>query len=389
MKQLISIPYILNQLDQLYDNSKNRYREFIESNKLEPIVSDEEEISSTNISVPQEKIDEYDKLYTEVENIVSVSSGLLITQFIDIVTQFDSFLQNLMRCIYNNHPEILNKSEKTITFKQLMEYGDISIAKNKIVEDTLDEIFRGSHKQMLEHLTKITSVDVAKELPSLYKKMIEMTERRNLFVHCRGVVSGQYVRVCNENKIPITVSEGDQLKITKDYFIESVETLLELVINFSSIIWKKQMKPEKNEVDQYIIKICDWLVSNEKYDIAIQIIDYLLAHHDNDMSSVYRHQLKTYKIHAHKCKGEVNEVKAGLSDDWSSVNPKIDLTLKVLSDQSDKALEEIEHIGKDKAFQTLLTESHIFSDFVKHPGFNETYKKVYEADFCYFRKPLK
>lgn len=391
LKQECSIPSALLQFNKMYDESKSELLSFIDANGLAK--EDEEEVgtSTTSLNIPLDKIAEYDRLYKNVQNIVSVSSSLLETQFVDIVTQFDSFLQNLMRCIYKAHPEINKNSDKTITYKELFDYGSIDSIKDGLVESILDELFRGSHKKILEHLTKITKVDVQKLMPELFQQLIEITERRNIFIHCRGIVSGQYVRVCKENKVAIIVNEGDRLTIDESYFKSSIETLFVLSVNIGYLIWKKQVKADKAVSDRFLLNTCDSLIMLNEQKIVIEIIDLLYSHADNDMHTVNRHLLKMYWILAHKQLGDAAKMNEGLSEDWSSVSSMITMILDILRDDIPSAIVQMKHIGNDTNIikKEMYSCSVLLNNMVNHPDFQTAFQDIYGEQFCYVRKPLK
>lgn len=391
LKQERSVPFALEQFNKLYDESKVALLKYTDEHSISK--NDDEEIGTSSISynIPYEKIEEYDRLYNNVQNIVTISGSLLETQFVDIVTQFDSFLQNLMRCIYKAHPEINKNSDKTITYKELFEHDSIESVKENIVEDILDELFRANHKKILEHLSKLTKVDVQKSMPTLFQQLIEITERRNIFIHCRGVVSGQYVRVCKENKVSIAVSEGDKLTIDIPYFKSSIGALILLSVNIGYIIWKKQAKADKAISDQFLLDVCDSLIRLGQNDVVISLIDMLYDNNDNEMHTVNKHLLKMYWIYAHKVLANTEKVNAGLSEDWTSVSTKITMILSILKGDVPAAITQMNHIGNDpnvikkEAYSNVI----LFKDMVNTAQFQESFKTIYGEDFTYTRQPLK
>ncbi len=390
MNQYRSIPYIVVKLDQIYDDEKQALLDFISKKGLQSDSPSEIGTVNAKLSIPCEYVEEYDNIYTGIQNIVSVSSNLMSTQFIDCVTQFDDYLQNLMRCIYRLHPEILKNSNKNISYKELFELSTIDNAKEFVVESVLTELFHGSHSDQFDHFFKITKIDVSKEMEELFKSLIEITERRNIHIHCHGRASKQYISVCQQNKVDVKVSEGDNLSIDEKYFLNSIDTLMELSVKIGFIVWKKQEKSERNNADEFLIALCNELLKQKRYRLVISLIDYVLDHKDNQTNTYNKHLLKMYWMCAQKKSGNTIEFNKGIQEDWTSVKPSISLILNVLKDEYEEAIKQMKHIGNDqKEFdKQLFADSVLFSDFVKQTDFLEAYKSIYSTDFCYSRMAI-
>lgn len=390
MGQYRSIPYIVEKLDRIYDDEKKSLLHFIDEKGLQSESSSEIGTANAKLSIPCDYIEEYDVYYTGIQNIVNVSRNLMNTQFVDCITQFDNYLQNLMRCIYRLHPEILKNSNKSITYKELFDITTIDNAKDFVIESVLTELFHGSHSDQFEHFSKITKINVPSEMEELYKKLIEITERRNIHIHCHGKASRQYISVCAQNKVEVNVSEGDDLKIEKKYFLESIDALMELSVKIGYIVWKKQEKSEQENADKFLISLCNDLIKQGRNKLAIALIDYVIDHKDNKMNLFNKHLLKMYWIYAQKKEGNTTEYEKGIHEDWSSVKPLISFILSVLKDEFDSAVEQVKHIGNDpkELDKSLFEDSVLFSEFVKQKEFKETYKSIYNTDFCYSRMAI-
>lgn len=390
MSQYRSIPYIVEKLDRIYDDEKKSLLHFIDEKGLQSESSSEIGTANAKLSIPCDYIEEYDVYSTGIQNIVNVSRNLMNTQFVDCITQFDNYLQNLMRCIYRLHPEILKNSNKSITYKELFDITTIDNAKDFVIESVLTELFHGSHSDQFEHFSKITKINVPSEMEELYKKLIEITERRNIHIHCHGRASRQYISVCTQNKVEVKVSEGDDLKIEKRYFLESIDALMELSVKIGYIVWKKQEKSEQENADKFLISLCNDLIKQGRNKLAIALIDYVIDHKDNKMNLFNKHLLKMYWICAQKKEGNTTEYEKGIHEDWSSVKPLISLILSVLKDEFDSAVDQVKHIGNDpkELDKSLFEDSVLFSEFVKQKEFKETYKSIYNTDFCYSRMAI-
>lgn len=387
-QQYIATPLIMEKLDDIYKKQGDNYNNFISENNLEASTNSDE-TSSQELSITQEKIEEYEQHYKDIKAIYFIKNSILETQFIDCITRFDSFLLNLIKKIYLLKPEILSGSEKTISYKLLLTMDSIDNARNALISDILDELFRGSHISQLEYLRKTFKLDVKKEIENTYKNFVEVTERRNILIHCEGKVSKQYLNVCNENGISANVTESIKLEIDEDYFIRSCDTLLEMSLKIGYSIWKKQAKTEKDIADDYLLQVCNNLILDKKYDLATSIIDYAL-NFEIKPNNLYTHHFKIYKLSILKIQGKTVELNKGLTEDWSSVKNSIALALHVLNNSFDKAISLMKKMGNDEQEidSTLYYNSVVFKDLIEKVEFKEAYREIYDRDFTYKRTIL-
>ena len=76
----------------------------------------------------------------------------------------------------------------------------LALTREKIFAKEVESILRSSHSDQFLWMERVFSIPLTKGLES-WPSFIELTERRNLFVHCDGVVSDQYINVCKNNKV--------------------------------------------------------------------------------------------------------------------------------------------------------------------------------------------
>ena len=97
--------------------------------------------------------------------------------------------------IYEVNPKLLQESNSQISYKDLFTYNDIGAIRDKIIQDKVETILRKSHDEQIDDLQKISGVKNLKGV-RFWKEFVEITQRRNLFVHCKGCVSEQYIKEC-------------------------------------------------------------------------------------------------------------------------------------------------------------------------------------------------
>ena len=138
---------------------------------------------------------------------------------ISLVSQYDSFLGRIMRFIFAVRPDLLNVLEKPLKYSDLVQFADINAAKEYVIEKEVETVIRKSHTEQFAWLTEKLKAPFNKGLQS-WPTFVEVTERRNLFVHCDGRVSSQYLQICADHKCAIEpgLSVGDRLEASHNYF---------------------------------------------------------------------------------------------------------------------------------------------------------------------------
>ena len=103
----------------------------------------------------QIKADEV-KVFESLEKNASISSlaSKIIPEslFVSLISQYDAFLNRLLRAVFEIKPEILNSSDRNLTFSQLVEMGSVSDAREYIIEKEIDTVLRKSHSEQFDYL---------------------------------------------------------------------------------------------------------------------------------------------------------------------------------------------------------------------------------------------
>lgn len=135
-----------------------------------------------------------------------------------LVSQYDAFLGRLIKTLFEIKPEIINLSEKTFTFSELLAFGSVEAAKSHLIEKEVETVLRDSHIEQFKWLETKFGVQLRKGLES-WPQFVETTERRNLLVHTGGHVSSQYIKNCKEQSVALSdnVKAGIELETDAKY----------------------------------------------------------------------------------------------------------------------------------------------------------------------------
>ena len=119
-----------------------------------------------------------------------------------LVSQFDFFVGRLLRCLYYLRPGLLHTSDRSLSFAQLVALESVDAAREFLIEKEVEALLRKSHSEQFDWLERKFGLPLRKGLDS-WSACVELTERRNLFVHANGAVSSQYLAVCDQHGVQV------------------------------------------------------------------------------------------------------------------------------------------------------------------------------------------
>lgn len=323
------------------------------------------------------------KITRTIEQYITASELIPRTFIVSFVSDYDAFLGNLIKSYYAKKPELLNGLEKQIAFSELLAFNSLDEAKEYILEKEVEGILRKSHAEHFDILEKKHSIKLREKL-DIWPEFIELMERRNLFVHCDGVISNQYITVCKEHKYewgnqPLI---GARLTAAPSYLKNASSILREMAIKLCHVLWRKILPNEREDADMALLELTYELIQNERYSLAIKILEFSVAlpkHHDDNFKRMFLINLaQAYKYSSNSKRCE--ELIA--SYDWSSVTYKFKVAVAVLKEKYDDAAELMEKASliNELSEQNFL-EWPLFKDFRLTEQFKAAFEKI-------FKKPL-
>ena len=192
------VPLVMGLLSVKLVQESKHVDKYIKENSIAEKQENGEE--KGKLLIPSDKFKEFIELNEKVETTDLAYNLLPINFVVSFVSQYDAYLGGLIRTMFLSKPEFLNSSEKNMQFSELIKFESIEEAREFIVEKEVESVLRESHLKQFKWLENKLGITLRKGLPS-FSDFIEITERRNLFVHCNGVISRQYLEVCKENNV--------------------------------------------------------------------------------------------------------------------------------------------------------------------------------------------
>jgi hypothetical protein len=301
-----------------------------------------------------------------------------------LVSRYDALLGGLVGVLFRFRPETLKSSERVLTFAQLVEFDSIDGAREFVIEKEIETLLRKSHPEQFEWLEKKFEIQLRKDLPS-WTDFVEVTERRNLFVHADGVVSFQYLTNCKAEEVVLgaEVKPGAVLVVSQTYFRKAHRVVFEIGVKLAQVLWRKIAPKESEDADYQLLFLADDLLVDGKFDLAKILLDFA------DTTLAKRHATEWYRLKflvnralAYRLsgdKGKCAEILA--SQDWTAAGDAFKLAEHVLSERFEAAATLMKKIGAaSEPHKGDYLNSPMYSEFRKNPLFARTFGGIFGAE---------
>lgn len=375
-----ALPSLKKNLLDEYNNKKVECENFIEAHAKEIERKEDGKISS--FLMHRSKTPELRKLRKERDKSRKLLLVIPTNFLVAIVSEYDAFIGDLIREIYKNKPEKVNSLEKEFTFKEIIEFGSMESIKDFVIEKDIETTLRKSHLEQLNALERKFNIELTKDL-SLLPDFIEITERRNLFVHCKGIVSSQYIKNCSENGVKLNdLKIGNRLYATNSYIFHAIDVFSELAIKLTHVLWNKVFKEDSERIGDSIHDISYELLSRKKYELLNSLSPLFLSKPFSSVGEGTRRALLVNHCIALIERGQ-KEASDKLLDsyDWSASSPILQMAERILKEDYKRSA-----VYMKQAYQMdVLKKEHIdqwplFMHFKNSDDFKSLYDELFGKD---------
>ena len=356
----------------------------------ENVIEIEDDNGEKRIFVKYEESANFEILERDASTSALASKVISESLFVSLISQYDAYLSRLLRAIFEIKPDFLNDSEKNLTFSQLVKMETIENAREFIIDKEIETVLRKSHSEQFEYLEKLFGITLREKLP-IWQTFIEITERRNLLVHCDGFVSNQYLKICNEHKCKIdNVKVGDRLGAEHKYFLNAYKCLYEIATKLTHTIWRKYLTSDLEDADRKLNNVCFHLINTKSLELADILLEFGCAQkkHFNESSK----NLFTINGSLSKYLQEKKEEAKQILDkkDWSASSDSFKLAYAILTDDFKNAYKIMVNIGdKGEVDQSDYKQWPLFSIIHREDEFKETYQTIFKEEYSVMETPMR
>lgn len=337
------------------------------------------------VKVPNTHYREWKYLLRKYEHFSLSRTLLTRSLLVSQISQYDAYLGRLLRTIFLRKPEILNGSDKKISFEMLSQFESLDVAREYILEKEVETILRSSHSDQFKWIERTFDLPLTKGLDS-WPLFVEITERRNLFVHTDGVVSSQYIAVCNLNKCQLdeSIKEGVRLGVPQEYFRNAHQCIYEIGVKLGHVLWRKLFPGEREEADSNFIRLTYDLIDNGKYDLACGLLDFACSDWKKFHNEANHLTLVVNRAQAYKWNGDEERCKKIMKAiDWSAKRDEFRLSDAVLADDWPRAIKVMKRIGHDGPVdKTDYRDWPLFRNLRKQEAFLTAYEEIFGEAFA-------
>jgi hypothetical protein len=281
-----------------------------------------------------------------------------------LISSYDQFLSQLIRCVFSVRPEILSSSDRSLSLKDLTEIGSVEAARERIIEKEIESVIQDSHVQQIEWLERKLNMPLRKDL-IIWKDFVEICERRNLVSHTNGIISSQYISVCKDHGVAIDgLKVGAKLKITPKYYRQAVSIVLEFGGKLTQVVWRKLMPCQIEEADEELNDLAYRLISKRMYKEANTLLRFGLFEMKKHSTELVRKMMVVNLANAEKLGGNKIEAEKVLgAEDWSASTDKVIICMAAVRDDVETVI---------KIMKTVVNAEHLrIADFRVWPVFEK------------------
>ncbi|MBU2913722.1 hypothetical protein [Reichenbachiella agariperforans] len=385
-----SLPLTIGLIQIKYQSNGKKLDKFFESKTKDN--------DDKSFKIPLDDFNEFNRLTRELKSSEAAFNILPRTFVVSLVSQYDAYLGEIYRSLFQTTPELIFSLEREMSFSEILKFEDIEELKDHVVEKEIETLLRNSHYEQLKTLekriTKLTDKDftLTSQLPIL-PTFIEVTERRNLFVHCNGLVSRQYLDVCKKHNVPeITgININDQLDVDPLYFEKAYHAIFEVGVKLGQVLWRKFLPEKIEEANLNINSICYDLIVTGYFDLAKELLHFATEVVPKRGSEETRKILMINRALSYYLDGDNKGcLKILNKEDWSIGN-EFKLAVAVLKEDYDQARQMMLKIGSndERLDKDAYQEWPLFQKFRENKIFKDTFKELFKEEFVIRELPEK
>lgn len=199
-------------------------------------------ISKENFEVYELSVSDFSELQKSLRHMQEIDEGMQILPssiLLSLVATFDSIIADFCKSLLQIDSKRLESRDKSISYRELLEINDVIALKDRIIQDEVDELLRGSHQKQVAYFEKLVDTEIIKH-HSRWPNFIEVFERRNVYAHASGYASASYIDNLSKVRYPTESLElGKTLKLSTSYLHKSVDYLTEFGTLLTFVAWKK------------------------------------------------------------------------------------------------------------------------------------------------------
>jgi hypothetical protein len=313
-------------------------------------------------------------------------SVLARSLFMQMFSEFDSFTGCLLKAIYLKNQELLKGIAREITLRELFDYQNVDDIKRSMLEKEIETFRRDSYVDQFIALEKKFQIQLRKF--DEYPEFIEFSQRRNIFVHNDGMVSDQYISVCEREgwKFSRRPATGETLHVDIEYFGRALRVMSKVGFMLAHTLWAKVFPKENEQLHNSINDLIYQCLEHKRWRTAAELGSFALSEPMRKGVTEINLRIRTINVAIGlKFSDRDEEAKSLLrSADWTASYRDFKLAIHVLEENYEDAVDIMLSIGKSGEIlkQSSYYTWPLFHNFRVRPEFYATYEKIYGEPYA-------
>lgn len=313
------------------------------------------------------------KLHETDHGLDQLPAGLLL----GVVAFYDSFVKDLLKLLLKQNPERYNKSEKKIPLSELLSLSSFDEMIDKVIEDDLTDMLRGSHEEHSDYIKKTFGFDLSKNF-SEWSFYLELFERRNLVAHNNLVVDKQYVRN-RSRQGSAGQSVGDRLVVDSAYVAKTVDVLTEAGARLLFHLWNKFSSKNATDTYDHMVEFGYELILSRAYSPAIGLFSHILDESNSSSPEKARRMMAVNLANACKLSENKEGMESALARfQWDSVSDQFQICVAAVRDDVPGVVSRMSRVSDENlvgkaGFRTWP----VFRSARKNKLFRSEFEKIY------------
>ena len=303
--------------------------------------------------------------------------------FINLFASFDKYIGDLIAVLYESKNDLYKNLNKEVPLSEVLSFDSMDELKQVILDKEIETIRRKSYAEQFGDLEKKFSIKLTKF--DNWPLFIEAAQRRNLFTHCDGIVSKQYLDVCKSvnYKFEEEPEVGHQLEIGAKYFYLTCHIVTEVAVMLGQTLWRKVLEKDLENADSHLNELVFSFLHMEEWTKSIALSKFALNLPKIETEQMERIFHINYSIALKGIGKDSAAVKILDKKDWSATSFDFKLANAIIREEYDEAKEYMKRIGEQGELVSEMAyhDWPLFRDFREKPQFFEGYEEVFKYKY--------
>jgi len=234
--------HLKERLKEIFDGEiEVTIEDLKDEDELEEKTEQEDKKFAFKIKGDTSKIDEAFQLSVKSDEQRNL---LYVNSLISLLSSAEWFYSQLLHFFYDKNPHVAGIKKKTLTLEELKTFDSIEDAESFLIDSKIEGLLRSSFSDWIDTLKTELGLGLG-YLSDFKNELIEIYQRRNLFVHNGGVVNSIYLSKVSKSDISI----GDRLTVDDIYLDNAIDKIHVLFSLIACELWKNDLSEDEKRAD--------------------------------------------------------------------------------------------------------------------------------------------